>query len=300
MYYDYSSLNLLKAVIFLFCLFYVALALFSIIKSENKLEKIACAVGFSIIPIFILYLYIDKEIEAYRDRSFHKEKLAESKLQFEISCKDTYTRIYKRPEQPQKSVFVMSRPENSDNKTFREVLEGRLLIGAYGLLEGEGRAYFGQTQYENRFSNLLKRDHFRPEGFEFVESYFPVEKDGKLHRYAYMRKDRPNGEENWDYQRIPISQLESRYATTIENVTSDIETKKFIGCGLRKIIDLKSNEVIAEHKSCILRVPYRKKNMNSEFTYVIENFVKVERCNAIYAEKFLQNVLISDKIKFTD
>ncbi len=279
---------------------YAAFSLFIISLDKNRWYKIIWVCIFSIIPVFIISMKIFLYVDNWLDDKYHEKMLAESKPQFEISCKDTYTRIYKRPEQPQKSVFVMSRPENSDNKTFREVLEGRLLIGAVGLLEGEGREYFGQTQYENRFSNLLKRDHFRPEGFEFVESYFPVEKDGKLHRYAYMRKDRPNGEENWDYQRIPISQLESRYATTIENVTSDIETKKFIGCGLRKIIDLKSNEVIAEHKSCILRVPYRKKNMNSEFTYVIENFVKVERCNAIYAEKFLQNVLISDKIKFTD
>ena len=206
----------------------------------------------------VLIRPVTAHVDAVRQQQeAYKARLADAMTLFEQRCKTAGEKIHRTVENVEGVVWMKWRPtETNYGDQFK-------------LDDPYGRDCVGKDCIE-RLLRVTAGAELNPEdakrhrtGYRFVESIDP--KDGRIYRYVGVMKLGPSWtpegiEEHrrrtgqpvprdsylFTSERQPIEAYSARYGITWDDISTREDRERWIAGGSLKVIDLKSNEVVAE------------------------------------------------------
>lgn len=176
-----------------------------------------------------------------------KTRLAKADAMFQERCKKAGMKIYRTAENVE-GVFLMKvRPQemNRDDQFKMDDPYGRD-FGGYGYIES-----FLREEFQITLSDVPKKNVPARSGYQYVEAIDPA--DGKRYRYTgridqpWLR-DKSYGEwvRQFALDKTVATSPAPRYGVTYDDISTRNEREYWIAGSSLKVIDLQTNEVMAE------------------------------------------------------
>ncbi len=219
------------------CTVAVALALWLPKGKKAKALSAAVVIGFASILPFRGYEQYRKEQEA---AEAYQARLARAQTMFAERCKTAGEKIHKRVEGVEGIYLMKLRTTTNFGGQFE-------LDDPYGHdVEGSGYISSFLQSYHRHFASSPPRT-----GYAYVEAEDP--KDGQRYRYT-GRIEQPSltdSSYSADYKRFVMDSAlatgkQPRYGVTYDDISTREEREHWIAGSSLKVIDLQTNEVIAE------------------------------------------------------
>ncbi len=177
-----------------------------------------------------------------------KAKLDEAMARFEAHCKSAGEKIVRTVENVDGVMWMKWREGISNANNFADQFK---LNDPYGQDCGAEDCILRLLRATKGVELDPKRELPHHRGYRFVEARDP--RDGMLYRYT-LRLDRPfDHDRKWlesfikpELDREVISQMTARYGVAWDDISTREDREHWIAGGSLKVIDLQSNEVIAE------------------------------------------------------
>lgn len=231
---------------------YIALALASLACAFIK-PKTAWNRGWAVAGVVVLFgaLPMGSYIAGRDERQHRKEqeaRQAAAKARFEMRCKSAGEKIHRTVENVDGVVWMKWREPISNADNFADQYK---LNDPYGQDCGGEDCIVKLLRATEGLQLDPQKKEPHHEGYRFVESLDP--RDGKPYRHT-LRLYRPfDREPKWLETLIrpelvtePIDKLTARYGVTWDDISTKEDRDYWIAGGSLKVIDLQTQEVIAE------------------------------------------------------
>lgn len=170
-------------------------------------------------------------------------KLSKAKALFEERCKTAGEKIYRTVDGVDGVLLMKVRP---DRVNFSDQYA---MDDPYGRDVG-GEGYIGSFLSPIAGVSLNTRvAEARRSRFRYVEVEDPESK--KLFRYTGVIKSVGGRDPNFEIQKVEVLNRSARHGVTYEDISTSEDRESWIAGGLLKVVDLQSNEVIAERRGYI-------------------------------------------------
>ena len=199
-----------------------------------------------------------------------------------ILRKKTYEKIYKQI--PPQEGFLSLTNGYTKERMITAWIDQKWIGLVYDLQAWEGNR--SSAEGEAHFNSLLLEGQNGTPGFKFVEAYSDKTPD-LLFRYELATEKR-FGEDHWIVQKTPIENSQSRYAVELQDISTAQEREHFVFCGRRRILDLKTQETVAELTGCRYFIPMSKSKdsyLNKFGNEYPENFNSCRQDNRRFLEE---------------
>lgn len=215
-----------------------------------KLTSATIVAATVVYPVFVRP--IEKHVEAANEEQLQfKERLNAAAAHFEMRCKSAGEKITRTVENVEGVVWMKWRPKYIDEQ-------------AQFKLEDPFGHDCGETGCIERLLRVTRGLELDPEkkqprqiGYRFVESIDPA--DGKAYRYTlglYRTRDRDArygpSDISTELLKQPIERPSARYGITWDDISTRDDRERWIAGGAIKVIDLQTNEVIAQRTGYML------------------------------------------------
>ena len=238
--------DILGGVVILYWLLAIYLFRQSVRKSSTRFGKIVSGVVVALLfGFFPLKSCVDEALYV-RD---HKARLAKAEAIFNERCKTAGERIYRTVDGVEGIMLVKLRPYYFTRKMGYDPYDQGTLdpygnVGEYGHDDEYILSFFlGRND-----SGRLDKESREKTGYRYADVRDPV--DGQHYRYTahWWRNSK------WDQETAPLLRLGRtptsdpipHYGVTFEDLTTQEERALWIAGGALKIVDLNTNEVLAE------------------------------------------------------
>jgi membrane protein implicated in regulation of membrane protease activity len=245
--------SVLTGIGILYWLLALAAAGFALWLPKRWWVKLLCATAVLAAFVYPVATHVEKRKQQH-DES--KDRLAKAMAQFEMRCKSAGEKISRTVESVEGVVWMRWRDTNkNDSDQFK-------LDDPYGHDCGDD-ACIGDLLRVSKGAELNPdgaKHHTK--GYRFVETTDP---SGQRYRYVGAMKLRPIWTEEaiarekkltgkgagpsdhvFSLERQPISQFTARYGITWDDISTREDREHWIAGGSLKVIDLQTNEVVAE------------------------------------------------------
>lgn len=223
-----------------------------------KLVSAVVVLGVVVYPVFIRP--VEKHVQAVRsEQEQFKAKLDAATAHFEMRCKNAGEKIVRTVDNVEGVVWMKWR----DNGDVKDDYDQYKLFDPYGRDCAGDDCIAQLLRLENTAGRFEREVELRKGRYRFVEAI--DDSDGKRYRFTGAMKLRPSwtaeaierfrrdrGTEVPDdaywfgLHRTPIERYSARYGVTWDDISTTDDRDRWIAGGSLKVIDLQTNEVIAE------------------------------------------------------
>lgn len=229
--------SVLKGIGILYWLFVfamVGLALFKIKKVVFKIVAVLIILIVTVSPVAIRVADLQEKQRA------HQAKFNEANKIFERYCKNTGEHISKKIDNVD-GIFWLRWRKNGGNQDNQFDLDD-----PYGHDCGGDDCIKNLLRVSSGFENDPEKKYKYESGYKFVEAIDPT--DLKIYRYSLRLEKQHPGlyGPNLKLDRELISGRTARYGITWDDVSTREDREHWIAGGALRVMDLNSNEVIAE------------------------------------------------------
>lgn len=252
----------LRAAVWLYVLLAATALIFAFTKPKTTLHKALWSTGvvalFAILPITSIYLKLEKsETKRRIEQATYQAILADATSRFKKRCESAGEKIGKVVENVDGIVWMKWR---TDKVNFSD---------QFKLDDPYGTDCYGEECFKRLLRATQGRD-LNPEvakqyasGYRYVETIDPH--DGNRYRYIGVIKSihtrtpdqikeaiKNSGSDpgpdvyGFALERQPIERYSARYGATWDDISTREDREKWIAGGSMKLIDLKTEEIIAE------------------------------------------------------
>jgi hypothetical protein len=173
----------------------------------------------------------------------YKDRFAKAQALFEERCKTAGEKIYKTLDNVEGVLLMKVRPDtvNFSNQYAMDDPYGR---------DVGGKGYIGSFLRSTAGNSLNPRvAEGRRAGFSFVEVKDAA--NNKLYSYTGVIKAVGGRDSNFELEVSEVSNPKALYGVTYEDISTREDRESWIAGGLLKVVDVKTNEVIAERTGFI-------------------------------------------------
>ncbi len=221
-------------------LYWAALALLLIGIARSKLTRSIKIILSVLLAGIMIGWPVRNEILLHQRQQAGRERLAKAEAIFEERCKTAGEKIYKTVEGVEGLYLVKVRKDDPDHWTNQNTEDP---FGRSGDSSGEGYILSFLTGRDAK-GNRSSWYNDRP-GYRYIETIDPG--DGKRYRYTgEMRSPGGTASPRMQFIKEPASGPMPRYAVDFEDLTTPDERLQWIAGGVLRVIDLETNEVMAE------------------------------------------------------
>lgn len=214
-----------------------------------KLSLSGVVLAAGVVPVAI-YAY-----QEYQQQKQAKARLDAAMAHFEMRCKSAGERIYRTVENVDGVVWMKWRSKwANDDDQFS-------IDDPYGRDCGAGECVEQLLRLENTSGRFKQEVERRKGRYNFVESIDPA--DGKSYRYIgamtpgwspegvkrhreQTGQDIPDDAYRFSMNKQPIPQITARYGIAWDDISTKEDREQWVAGGSLKVIDLQTNELIAE------------------------------------------------------
>ncbi len=217
--------------------------------NANSLKR---ALGW-LLPFVLVACAMTGGAQSDPSREDRAARLAKAEAMFAERCKTAGEKIHRTVDNVEGIFLMKLRPEgiNRENQFAMDDPYGRDL-GGEGYIQSFARGF--ETRQKQFAPGAPPRM-----GYRYVEAIDP--KDGKRYRYtgairqvhikpSVLMGDDPNGKGFYTNQfvldKIPVTDVVPRYGVTYDDISTREEREHWIAGSSLRVIDLKTNEIIAE------------------------------------------------------
>lgn len=221
-------------------LYWAALALLLIGIARSKLTRSIKIILSVLLAGVMIGWPVRNEILLHQRQQAGRERLAKAEAIFEERCKTAGEKIYKTAEGVEGFYLVKVRKDDPNFTTNQNAED------PYGSSRDDSGDGFILSFLHGRDAkgNRSRWYNDRP-GYRYIETIDPG--DGKRYRYTgEMRPLREGADPQMTFRKEPAPGLMPRYAVDFEDLTTPDERLQWIAGGALRVIDLETNEVMAE------------------------------------------------------
>ena len=208
--------------------------------ARSDMERLAKIIVSAFLCIIMIGWPVRNEILLQQRQQAGRERLAKAEAIFEERCKTAGEKIYKTAEGVEGIYLVKVRKDDPFPTTNQNAED------PYGSMGDDSGDEFIRSFLQGRDAkgNRSRWYNDRP-GYRYIETIDPG--DGKRYRYTgEMRPLREGADPQMTFRKEPAPRPMPRYAVDFEDLTTPDERMQWIAGGALRVIDLETNEVMAE------------------------------------------------------